>query len=172
MIPDDTGRRMRYAELLREYNSNIAGFCASRCGTRAEADELMQEVFVALWEGMGSLRDGCPPAMVNRWMYRVMRTAWSRHRRHRGNLVVLPPEKLPAPPAPHNEIAETVEELLAALDPDTSHLMHRHLEGYSVAELASEYSLKKETVKKRITRAIEKMRQTYLMNHGERQQKR
>ena len=169
MTPSDSERHLRYAELLHEYRRNIVGFCSRRCGSGAEADDLMQEVFSALWQGMASLRADAPPAMVNRWMYRVMRTAWTRHRRVRSRMITIPPDKMPDPPAPHDDTAETVGELLAALDPDDQLLMRRHLEGFSTAELAREYNLKKETVKKRITRAKQKMRDIYLNDNGKRQ---
>ena len=162
----DSERYLRYAELLNKYKGNIVGFCVRRCGSGAEADDLMQEVFVALWEGLGSLRDGCPPGMENRWMYKVMRTAWSRHRRHRSRTVTLPPERLPDMAAPHNDNAETVDEMLAALDTDAERLVRRHMEGYSSAELAAELGMKTETVRKRIARAIKKMRNSN-KNHGQ-----
>lgn len=166
MKPSDGERYLRYAELLHRYNGNIVGFCIRRCGSGSEADDLMQEVFAALWEGMESLRDDCPPGMENRWIYSVMRTAWSRHRRIRSRLITLPLERLPEKAAPSNESSEKVEELLSALDPDTGRLLRRHLEGYSSAELASEMGVKTETIKKRITRAIQKMRQIYQKSYG------
>ncbi len=166
MKPGDGERYLRYAELLHKYNGNIVRFCIRRCGSGSEADDLMQEVFAALWEGMGSLRADCPPAMENRWMYSVMRTAWSRHRRLKNRMVTLPLDRLPERAAPSNESSEKVEELLSALDPDTGRLLRRHLEGYSSAELASEMGVKTETIKKRITRAIQKMRQIYQKSYG------
>ena len=166
MEHDDVHRNLRYAELLRKYKGNIVGFCVRRCGSGAEADDLMQEVFAALWEGMGSLRYECPPRVENRWLYSVMRTAWSRHCRLRNQIAMLPLDAISDPPAPPVESAELVEELLAALDADTSHLMRRHLAGYSNAELAAELGVKAASVKKRITRAKQKMRKRYSKIYG------
>lgn len=166
MKHDDGELNLRYAELLRKYKSNIAGFCIRRCGSGSEADDLMQEVFAALWQGMASLRLDCPPRVENRWVYSVMRTAWSRHCRLRSRIVTLPLDALPDPPAPRNDSAEVVEELLAALDADTSRLMRRHMAGYSNAELAAELGVRPGTIKKRITRAMQRMRRIYMKING------
>ncbi|MBR4229298.1 MAG: sigma-70 family RNA polymerase sigma factor [Bacteroidales bacterium] len=166
MKPEDSERHIAYAALLREYHRNIVSFCIRSTHSREDAEDLMQEVLAALWEGIAKLRDGSTPGMVNRWLYSVMRTTRARHRRHRPPDTV-PLQQLSVPTAPTDDFTETVEELLSALNPDDSKLIRLRLDGYTATEMATQTGMPKETIKKHISRAIQKMKQLYHNSHEE-----
>ena len=70
-----------FERLVMEHKSTIYAVCYMFVGTRADADDLFQEVLVKLWESYGKFRGDCT---VRSWVYRVrMNTCISYKRKKR-----------------------------------------------------------------------------------------
>ena len=59
-----------FERLVMEHKSTIYAVCYMFVGTRADADDLFQEVLVKLWESYGKFRGDCT---VRSWVYRKKR---------------------------------------------------------------------------------------------------
>lgn len=122
---------------------------------------MMHEVFVALWEGIDGLNEDSTPRQVNKWMQRVMATARARLLRQRQQHDMLPLDAIPEPAAQHDDTAEQIADIMATLSEEERTLMRMRLDGYTAPEIAARLRLPLETVKKRFTRTINKMKDRY-----------
>lgn len=80
-----------FGELYRRYRRPLYGYLLRLVG-EAPAEDLLQEVFVALWEGAGGFRG---EAQVKTWLFRITHhqaVSWLRRRRE----TIALPETLPA----------------------------------------------------------------------------
>jgi RNA polymerase sigma-70 factor (ECF subfamily) len=57
-----------YEQLYREHAGRVFGLCLRMTRDRREAEELVQDVFVRVWEKMGSFRGG---SAFSTWLHRV-----------------------------------------------------------------------------------------------------
>ena len=57
-----------YEQLYREHAGRVHGLCLRMTRDRGEAEELVQDVFVRVWEKLGSFRGG---SAFSTWLYRV-----------------------------------------------------------------------------------------------------
>ena len=91
--PDPTSA---VAELWRDFASPLRGFLRARVRNEADAEDLLQTIFLKVQRGAAQLRD---PARLQGWVYRIARNAVADHYR-RG-----PRE------APRDDLPEIVAEL-------------------------------------------------------------
>ena len=64
----ETNKTTEFEQLVTEYKSTVYSVCFMFVKTRAEADDLFQEVLIHLWEGYDNFRGD---ASVRSWIYRV-----------------------------------------------------------------------------------------------------
>jgi len=57
-----------YEQLYREHAGRVFGLCLRMTRDRGEAEELVQDVFVRVWEKLGSFRGG---SAFSTWLHRV-----------------------------------------------------------------------------------------------------
>ncbi len=57
-----------YEQLYREHVGRVNGLCLRMTRDRGEAEELVQDVFVRVWEKLGSFRGG---SALSTWIHRV-----------------------------------------------------------------------------------------------------
>lgn len=170
------GDEAAFEDLIRLHEKKVYTLCRRMCRSEDDALEAAQDAFLAVWRGIGSFR---ADAAFSTWLYRLATNACldllRRERRH-GDLASLDDEEAltePADPAPLPEEAleraETqrmVREALLALPDDYREiLLLRETEQLSYTEIAEVTGLELGTVKSRINRARQALK-NYLSASG------
>jgi len=151
----------------RQHKSEIRGFLAQRVGSVAEADDLLQEVFLkALLHG----KDFCRLDNPRAWLFHIAR-----------NLLVdrlrLTKEKIPLPDdlcaeseqsepgfAPVDVLTHCLPRVLSELSPeDREAITHCDLQGITQKEYATQLGLSLPAAKSRVQRARQRL-QAQLIN--------
>ena len=159
-----SGDRRAFTRLYRELHPLVARFVARRVDSRADAEELVAEVFRRLVEHLGAF----DPARgsVRAWVLRIARNAVIDHYRTRKSPVAL--EVIAdglcelAGPLDHllaDERASRVRALVDALPLETRRLLAlRYGDGLRHAEIAELLGIGETVVRKRISRAVRELR--------------
>ena len=159
----ETVTHERYMALLEAFNRHIERYCVVHSNSRAEADDLMQEVFLAVWENIDGLHADSTPPQVNRWLYKVMRTVFIRHLRRRpapGSTIDLADvAEIQAEEPDYDD--ELVEELVAYLPDNDQQILSLRFAGYSNIEIAQRLGIKENTLNKRMSRITKKIKDIY-----------
>ncbi|MFL5542723.1 MAG: RNA polymerase sigma factor [Longimicrobiaceae bacterium] len=145
------------AELYRRHCDAVHAVAFRLTASAAEADDVLQDVFVGLpealrrYDGRGSFAG---------WLRRVaVRTALMRMRRSTRRGEVALADDAPAP-APDAAARVDIERALAALAPGLRAVfVLREVEGYSHAEIAEMLGLRAGTSEVRLHRARQRLRQ-------------
>jgi RNA polymerase sigma-70 factor (ECF subfamily) len=148
------GDRAAFGLLFRRYAPMVHGVLLSRVRP-AEVDDLMQDVFVAALEKLGTLRDG---QAFGPWLGTMAKNrAIDFHRARRPTDEI--PEDLGRPDAERAE-AERVLRIIRTL-PEAYHepLVLRLVEGMSGPEIATQVGLKPESVRVNLCRGMKLLRE-------------
>ncbi|MGX8713268.1 MAG: RNA polymerase sigma factor [bacterium] len=156
MSDDIINRRIRYLAMLHTFEGNIVNYCYSHSNGVADAQDLSQEIMALVWEKIDTLKADSTPRQQNRWIYKVMRTAFIRHLRHRLPFRTVPLEEEMV--AAEESATSRLEELMEQLDDEERWLLETRLQGYSHAEIADMQGLSEAAVKQRYYRIIMKIR--------------
>ena len=149
--------------LLGDFHRHIEHYCVSHSNSRAEADDLMQEVFIAVWNNIDSLHHNSTPRQTNRWLFKVMRTVFIRHLRQQLRHAEPLPEALAATTEVAEYDKELLYELIAHLPSDDQKLLQLRFEGYNNIEIAQQIGLKANTLNQRMSRIVKKMKDIYTL---------
>lgn len=166
----DTNRDL-FWRLLEAEHPRAESFCRRLAGDLARGDDLYQDSLLQALRKFDRLRN---PAAFKPWLYRIIvntcasqrRAAWWKKRVRLTNEIV---DSLASDdPAPEYEAKRWIAKALAALSPEDRALITLfELEGWSIAELANLNGKSPGTIKSRLSRAREKMREeieSQLMN--------
>ena len=128
-------------EIWQQVHDNLRVFIAKRVANDAEAEDILQEVFVRIHRRLDSVND---PRRLVSWVYQITRHAIIDHYRVSGKRIDRPVglagelEALPAS-APHNETAEDSgrlrAELAGCLRPMIAQLPQDYREAVTLVEL-------------------------------------
>ena len=160
----DDEKEDRYLQFLDRFGGNIWNFCLSTSDSCADADDLMQEIFAAVWEGLPSVDTN--PRRENRWLRRVMVSVLSRHLQHRIRRIFMNLSDLPDLTAADSD-TELLDALAEHLPPDDRTLMQSLREGYKVNEIAERMGISVPAVHTRISRLKKKLKTIYDKHYGE-----
>lgn len=170
------GDEAAFEALIRLHEKKVYTLCRRMCRNEDDALEAAQDAFLAVWRGIGEFR---ADAAFSTWLYRLATNACLdllRREKKRGGDVSLDDEEArldPADAAPQPEEAairadtqRMVREALYALPDDHRQvLLLRETEQLSYQEIADVTGLELGTVKSRINRARQALR-NYLMAGG------
>lgn len=163
-----------FAQLVLAYEKPIYNLCLRMCGSVDDAMDLTQETFLKAWRNLAAFRGD---AAFSTWLYRLCSNVCIDHLRREGKRKILPlhtedddgEERTidvadPAPgPQERLEAADQrqqVADALQSLEPEYREaLTLRVLHDMSYADIADILQVREGTVKSRIARAREKMRQ-------------
>jgi RNA polymerase sigma-70 factor (ECF subfamily) len=154
-----SGDRSAYGELVRRYERAVISTGWSILGDFHTAQDLAQEVFVAAYQHLTTLRDS---ASFGTW---VMRIAQRKSLRLRKQAAANRPERnfmdgFPAPSDPATN--ELREELMRAVGQLPEHerlvVVLRYLDGHSVEAVANLSGRSVGTVTKQLSRAMQRLR--------------
>ncbi|HXY40880.1 MAG TPA: sigma-70 family RNA polymerase sigma factor [Vicinamibacteria bacterium] len=167
------GDTAAFASLVSLHEHMVFNLAARLLGDGEEARDVAQEVFLQVYRRLGRFEGR---SSLKTWIYRIVvnqchnrRRFWHRHGRDREDPLderLLPPKppgsRLPGPyeQACAHERARTVQRALLALSfPQRSVLVLREVEGLSCEEVAAALGIPDGTVKSRLSRAREALRQ-------------
>ncbi len=163
----ETGDEASFELLFQRHYHRVYGLLIRLVGSRQEAEDLAQEVFLRLYRR--PLRGG-REHNVGGWLYRVAtRTGYNALRadlrRGRRNLVLVPPESRPednpAVVVEQQETAAAVRRALARLKPAQAQLLLLRQIGLSYGELAAACDMNPASVGQALARAAEAFRKIY-----------
>ena len=135
------GDRAAGSALIDRHLARLRVFLAARCGNTAEADDLAQEVFLAVCRGIGAYDRQLP---FTGWLYGIARNKLADFWRRRHRLDAVQPDNEPIDPRSpadiHQETGDAAEawrEVFARLpEAQASALWLRVQEDLSVEEIA------------------------------------
>lgn len=161
LAPDiiETRRTAAFSRLMTQHDDMISRICLSYSRTRAEYEDLRQDCYVALWQGLERFRGD---AALKTWIYRVVlntcvSTIRSRSRVPQrvdiadyADIVDDTPERL-------RMVAE-MHEMISRLPPLDKAIVTLWLDENSYDEIADITGLSRNTVATRLSRAKEKLK--------------
>lgn len=156
--------------LFERHYDRIYGVLFRLTGTRAQAEDLAQEVFLKLYQR--PLQRG---ANVSGWLYRVaLNTGYNalRGAQRRSRREQVAAEDLPHPPTPEDEVARrearrSVRTALAAIPPRSAKLLVLRELGLSYREMADAVGVKASSVGTLLVRAQRSFEAAYTATHDE-----
>jgi RNA polymerase sigma-70 factor (ECF subfamily) len=168
MRPSKPVRNMHdHLELLwNQYSRRLRAFIRSRVGDDAEAEDILQEVFIRVHRNLCCL----PEPEWHRpgsWIYQIARNLIIDQYRRRRELVAIP-ENLPAEPDlpeddPQALLALSLRELIDELpEPYRQALILTEYQGLSQKQLAERMGISLSGAKSRVQRARDKLRDMLL----------
>jgi len=149
-------RERTVEELHRKYAGLVYGLCLRMLGTRAEADDAVQETFLAAFRGLGSFTYGESHLP---WLYRIAVNACLkalRTRRRKGASPLDDQERWPSPerdPVRDIHARRALEELLETLDERGQEILVAHyIAGMDQGQIAVALGISRRAVVKRLTK--------------------
>jgi RNA polymerase sigma-70 factor (ECF subfamily) len=154
------GDRPAYSRLVTRYQDRLYRFVLRMVGTREEALELTQDVFIRAWQALPQWK---PDAAFHTWLFRIGANAAMDALRRRKVVSFTeldehhdPVSAEPGPEA-HLETKQRLELLQAALariaPEQREAILLREVEGLSYAELGVVLGVTEGTIKSRLARA-------------------
>ncbi len=165
-----SGDQHAFSQIVRRYQDRVFGLCLRWLGERALAEEVAQDVFVALYRSLGRFRG---ESSLSTWIYRVSvnhcknkRLYSSRRRRDRHEPIEgrerddAPPRELPAggrgteAGVEQSQAQRLVHEALEAISEEHRQvIILRDIQDLDYHEIAEILELPRGTVKSRLHRA-------------------
>lgn len=156
------GEREAFRHLVERYQDVLYGTAVLMTGDRAQAEEHVQEAFLAAWRGMPGFHSERP---VKPWLMRILvNTVMSQRRRRVVATVPLEYESESDESRPAEEIEAqhdrlAIREALSDLNPDQRQVVVlRFFAGLTVPQLAEAIGVREGTVKSRLHRALGQLR--------------
>lgn len=156
-------KKERFLSLFKEYESRIYNFIYRMTQNEADAEELTQEVFIRVWNGLDDLRSDLSPAP---WLYRIAsNVCLDFFRKNKKELKDLPLEmggeslydaKIPLieDEIYKAKMAECIKGYIMTLPEDYRAVILLHdIEGFKNSEIANMLDISLELVKIRLHRA-------------------
>jgi RNA polymerase sigma-70 factor (ECF subfamily) len=144
------------AELWRSFSAPLRGYLRRRTRSAADADDLLQEVFVRIHRQIPTLRDA---SKLQGWVYRIARNAVIDHSRARRVRPGVPLEPAAvadaAEPAGRDviDLTPTLRRFVADLPPAYREVIVRHeFQGQPLPEIAAALGLTLTATKSRVRR--------------------
>ncbi|HEX6749522.1 MAG TPA: sigma-70 family RNA polymerase sigma factor [Longimicrobium sp.] len=162
-MQDVAGPARRFDEVVREHGAALARLAAVYAAEPADRDDLLQEIWVALWRALPRFRGECS---LRTFVYRVghNRGLTFRARQRRNPSAELPPTLADPRPGPDAELARSRrhERLLDAvrrLPEPQRQAVTLSLEGLSHAEIAEVVGTTENNVAVRLSRGRAALRE-------------
>jgi RNA polymerase sigma-70 factor (ECF subfamily) len=157
------GDELGFSELVLKYRNRVMGVAARMLGNRVDAEDVAQEVFVKVHNG---LKDFKRESLFSTWLYRITANSCLNDRRKRarerqGGRVLEESEPWAPDPAfdPHaalerRELTRLLEQAIQALPEEQRIvLLLRDIEGLSYEDIAESLEIELGTVRSRLHRA-------------------
>ncbi|MBQ7380921.1 MAG: sigma-70 family RNA polymerase sigma factor [Clostridia bacterium] len=159
-----------FSLLVKETETTLYRYLFTLVGNREDALDLAQETYLKLWRSLSSFKGECSPTT---YLLRIAKNCAIDHLRKKGKQITVPltytnadgnEQELPLPDRSaeanpekalaHEQLREALRAAILTLNEDQqSVLLLRELEGLSYDEIAARLSLEVGTVKSRLSRA-------------------
>jgi RNA polymerase sigma factor (sigma-70 family) len=164
----ELARRRRYAKLIAAEGRGLSRLAASYAKTKAEREDLEQDILLALWRALPRFRG---EASIETFAYRVARYCCYTHMRRRAKHVPedADVELLLGDAACVEAILmradelDTLDRARANLPDSLAAPLNLHLSGLNYAEIARRLGISEQNVSVRLTRARAKLRSQFAM---------
>ncbi len=159
------GRYDEFDRIVHQYSKLIRWLCWMHSGgSESTTADLMQEVLVALWNNIGTLREGATSFQEKAWVRLRCLSELQHQRRRRTVETVSLYEGLEAMVSDDvdSELEQQRERIYSLAEGLTEHereVLDLLLENYSVAEIAAKLGIKPRSVSQLKLRMVEKMKQ-------------
>jgi RNA polymerase sigma-70 factor, ECF subfamily len=149
------GDRAAFGTLYVRFAPMVHGVLLARV-PRSDVDDLVQEVFVAALQGLGSLREA---AVFGPWLLAITRNRACDRHRSRKPMVPLP-EEIPGARHPEGEGFAILEKIRALPEAYRETLILRLVEGMTGPEIAERTGLSPGSVRVNLHRGMMQLRAT------------
>jgi len=143
-----------FAELYRTHARMVHGLLVARV-PRPEVDDLVQEVFLAAWRRIGSLRDS---AAFPGWLAAIAKHLAIDHLRQRATDTVELPEDVPDPSGDGDPARVVLDAIRALPEAYRDTLILRLVEGMTGPEIAARTGLTEGSVRVNLHRGMKLLR--------------
>jgi len=151
------GDREAFGALVDRYRDMAYGLGYHLTGEFEAARDLAQEAFVQAYVRLGQLRE---PEKFAGWLRRIVVNVHRMQQRRREVTTVALDDQAAAPQRPPSEIEVVVRDALSKLrEPERLALTLHYINGYSHAEIGGFLGVRPETVKTRLARARQRLRE-------------
>jgi len=147
------GDRDAFGDLVRKHRGLVFAVCFDQIGSLADSEELTQEVFLAAYRSLGSLRE---PEKIAAWLQGIARNLSRMHRRRPGMDVLLMPDQAVVSGEGASAIRSVErqnllhEALMGVTERSREVLALHYLGGYSYREIGALCNLPLRTVRSRL----------------------
>ncbi|MEP5937227.1 MAG: RNA polymerase sigma factor [Erythrobacter sp.] len=152
------GDRQAGDRLFQRWNPRLLRTARRYAGDGALAEQLAQDCWVAIWRGIGSLRD---PSRFAPWVFSIMRKkgAGQISGAIRDREMIRNDAELPAAPPDHHDDRLAINQAFAGLPSDQRLAAHLFfVEGLTLPEIAAVQSIPIGTAKSRLFHARRKLK--------------
>ncbi len=168
-LSDETYRSLIFTSLVQEYQDRIYGYCVNRLG-EAQGEEIAQDVFLTAWESLARFRQ---ESTISTWLIGIAKNKCIQAFRNRGRRQTIAstfvediryqshvegsvsPEETLMSEAQRQVLAQG----MARMREDEQVLLKlRYYRGLPVAEVAELLGKSEAAVRKRLLRALERLR--------------
>ncbi len=163
MAQHDTRQYEAYNDFLLRHREAVWQMCWKFAkGNRAACEDMVQEVWIALWLRFDQLKTNAPELMQRAWLKRVTQSVLvDLYRRSEPESERLTPVLINTIPDTCVDYAESIDDLMSTLSDDEERLLRMRLEGYDAQDIADEFKIERNAVYVRINRIITKLRRRY-----------
>jgi len=143
----------------QEFSAPLRKFLRARTNTKADAEDLLQEVFVRIQQRLPDLRE---PVKLQGWVYRIARNAVIDHYRTRRQHLPLDFDLEAGDPEGRDavDLSGSLRKFIAALPPAYREPLVRHeYQGESLQDVATALGLSLTATKSRVRRARLRLRE-------------
>ena len=152
-----------YKSFMRRHQKTVWRVCYDFArGDIPRCEDMVQEVWIALWLRFDQLKTNAPELMQRAWVKRITRSVLvDLYRRSEPESERLTPVLINTIPDTSVDYAESIDDLMSTLSDDEERLLRMRLEGYDAQEIAAEFKMERNAVYVRINRIITKLRRRY-----------
>lgn len=153
-VMESEAREQEFNRLYLKYAPLVHGILLARL-PREEVDDVMQEVFLATYRTLGSIRD---KDAVGAWLVKVARNQAANFYRSSRKTDELD-DSVEARPTEHSQAAEVLQTIRTMPDAYRETLILRLVEGMTGEEIAAMTGLKPDSVRVNLHRGMKLLRQ-------------
>ena len=163
MVEHSTKRYAEYNTFILRHREAVWHACWRFAkGNRAACEDMVQEVWIALWLKFDQLCTDYSERQQRAWVKRVTRSVLiDLYRRSEPEPDSLPALAAATLPSVAVSYADEIDDLMASLTADDERLMRMRLEGYDAQEIADAFGIKRNAVYQRVNRIITKLRKCH-----------
>jgi RNA polymerase sigma-70 factor (ECF subfamily) len=161
-----------FCALIRGHHRGLHLLALRYCGNHHDAEDLVQEVFLKAYRGIGGFRGA---SSFQTWLRRIMVNTFLNFQRanrsgaaeSRADAAAPAAEPVAAPTAFQGVLVRQIVDRLGAIPPRQRLMfLMRHQEGLTTDEIARHFGTTQGTVKKTIFRVVERLRTEFASGGG------